>query len=73
MVLDILEFSSLVSDISDSIGGFSSMIKEIGEEKKYINKTFSIKLSDKKYFDLFIGKKNNKKAITRYRGNYSNI
>ena len=68
VVLDILEFSSLVSDISDSIGGFSSMIKEIGEKKKYINKTFSIKLSDKKYFDLFIGKRITKKQLQGIEG-----
>ena len=66
--MDILEFSSLVSDISDSIGGFSSMIKEIGEKKKYINKTFSIKLSDKKYFDLFIGKRITKKQLQGIEG-----
>lgn len=38
------------------------------EKKKYINKTFSIKLSDKKYFDLFIGKRITKKQLQGIEG-----
>lgn len=32
--LDVLGFSSLVSDIADTLGGFSTILKEVGEKKK---------------------------------------
>jgi type I restriction enzyme M protein len=67
-VVDVLEFSSLVSDISDTLGGFSSMIKEVGEKKNSIKKTIKIKLSNKKYFDLFIGKRITKKQLQNIKG-----
>lgn len=31
--IDVLEFSSLVSDMADTFGSFSSMLKEVGEKK----------------------------------------
>lgn len=39
-VLDVLGFSSLVSDIADTLGGFSTMLKEVGEKKKTTTTAF---------------------------------
>jgi type I restriction enzyme M protein len=39
-VLDVLGFSSLVSDIADTLGGFSTILKEVGEKKKRTTLTF---------------------------------
>jgi type I restriction enzyme M protein len=67
--IDIIEFSSLVSDISDTLGGFSTMLKEVGEKKNFINNAIQVKLSDTKYFDLFIGKRITKKQLQNIQGN----
>lgn len=60
--LDMLGFSSLVSDIADTLGGFSTMIKEIGEKKKVnvefkqvqIRNIFNVKKGLSKYTNSYI-------------------
>jgi type I restriction-modification system DNA methylase subunit len=66
--IDIIEFSSLVSDIADTLGGFSTMLKEVGEKKKLITNAINVKLSNSKFFDLFIGKRITKKELQGISG-----
>lgn len=61
--IKIEEYSSFVSDISDTLGGFSTMLKEVSEKKNSLNSVKSIFLSDKQYFELFIGKRVTKKEL----------
>ncbi|CAA6809039.1 MAG: Type I restriction-modification system methyltransferase subunit [uncultured Sulfurovum sp.] len=61
--IDIQDFSSLVSDISETIGGFSEMIKEVAEKKNSLTSSQDIYLSDTNYFKLFIGKRVTKKEL----------
>lgn len=66
--IDVLEFSSLVSDIADTFGGFSSMLKEVGEKKKPIIDKKVITLDNKEYFELFIGKRITKTELRNIQG-----
>ncbi|HJH30759.1 MAG TPA: hypothetical protein C5S50_00865 [Methanosarcinaceae archaeon] len=68
-VVDINAFSELVADISDTLSGYSNLLKEVSEKKKITNNFKDIKLSDNKYFDLFIGKRILKKDIINISGN----
>lgn len=67
--VSMLDFSSLVQDMSETLGGFSSIIKESSEKKNEIKLTKSIKLSDKEYFNLFIGKRITKTELKDISGN----
>ncbi|MBF0230537.1 MAG: N-6 DNA methylase [Desulfamplus sp.] len=66
--IDILNFSSIVSEISDTLGSFSSLLKEVGEKKKQIAESKSILLKDKNYFELFIGKRITKTELVNITG-----
>lgn len=66
--IDVLEFSALVSDMADTFGGFSAMLKEVGEKKKLkINKVVTT-LDNKEYFELFIGKRVTKTELRSIQG-----
>lgn len=67
--VSMLDFSSLVQDMSETLGGFSSIIKESSEKKNEIKLTKSIKLADKEYFNLFIGKRITKTELKDISGN----
>ncbi len=66
--IDVLEFSSLVSDMADTFGGFSSMLKEVGEKKKLIVDKKIITLDNDEYFELFIGKRITKTELREIQG-----
>ena len=66
--IDVLEFSSLVSDMADTFGSFSSMLKEVGEKKKPIIDKKNISLAEEKYFELFIGKRLTKTELRNIQG-----
>lgn len=68
-VVDINAFSELVADISNTLSEYSNILKEVSEKKKIIAKFKEVKLSDKQYFDLFIGKRVLKKDIINSTGN----
>jgi hypothetical protein len=59
----------LVGDISESLNDFSQLLKEFGEKKKLKNNFKEIFLTDKNYFDLFIGKRLVKKDLVKIKGN----
>lgn len=61
--INIAEYASFISDISDTLGGFSIMLKEVNEKKNSLNKVKNISLSNKKYFELFIGKRVTRKEL----------
>ncbi len=61
--INIAEYSSFISDISDTLGGFSTILKEVDEKKNSLNKVKNISLSNKKYFELFIGKRVTRKEL----------
>lgn len=67
-VIDVLAFSLLVSDMADTFGGFSSMLKEVGEKKKIISDKKTVSLDDKEYFELFIGKRITKTELRNIQG-----
>ncbi len=68
-IVDITEFGELVGDISESLNDFSQLLKEFDEKKKLKNNFKEINLSNKKYFDLFIGKRLVKKDLIKIKGN----
>ncbi len=68
-VTDINEFSELVSDVSESLNEFSLLLKEVAVKKKITSDFEEVALSNKKYFDLFIGKRIVKKDIINISGN----
>lgn len=67
--VDILDFAALVSDLSDSLGGFSSMLKEVGEKKNSVTNKISISLDNQSYFELSIGKRITKTELLHIHGN----
>lgn len=68
--VDILDFSSIVSDMSDTLAGFSSLLKEVSEKKKAINNSKPILLKDKNYFELSIGKRITKAELVSITGSF---
>jgi type I restriction enzyme M protein len=67
--LDLLGFSSLVSDIADTLGGFSMLLKEVAEKKNLISRKTTTTLGAKKLFELFIGKRITKTELINIQGN----
>jgi len=72
-------FSDFIGEIANSILEFQNPLKELGVKKNFKSKYKSIKLSDKNYFDIFIGKrivlrdvKDIKGTIPAYSGNVFN-
>lgn len=68
-VLDLLGFSSLVSDIADTLGGFSTILKEVGEKKNLISVKATTTLGTQSLFELFIGKRITKTELINIEGN----
>lgn len=66
--IDVLELSSLVSDMSDTFGSFSSMLKDVAEKKKIVTNKKTIDLNDKDCFELFIGKRKTKTELRNISG-----
>ena len=67
-IIGITEFGELVGDISESLIGFSQLLKEFDEKKKLKNSYKEISLADKNYFNLFIGKRLVKKDLVKIKG-----
>jgi type I restriction-modification system DNA methylase subunit len=67
--IDINGFSELTNDIADTLKEYSELFKEIAEKKKTVSNYQEIFLSDKKYFELFIGKRLVKKDLIHIGGN----
>ena len=67
--IDISGFSDLINDISEIFKEYSSLLKEVAE--KIACEFREISLSNKNYFDLFIGKRLVKTPISFH--NHSNI
>ena len=66
--LDLLGFSSLVSDIADTLGGFSSQLKEVAEKKNLIREKTTLTLGTKRMFELSIGKRITKTELLKIKG-----
>lgn len=67
-IVDVNEFSELVSDVSETLNEFSLLLKEVAVKKKTVCNFIKVKLSDEKYFDLSIGKRIVKKNIVNVSG-----
>ncbi len=67
-VVSVNEFGELVNDISESLNEFSELIKEIGNKKKTKTEFKDVSLGDKRYFELFIGKRILKKDLLDLKG-----
>ncbi|MFH2013951.1 MAG: N-6 DNA methylase [Patescibacteria group bacterium] len=65
---DINSFSEMVQDISESLSEFSGLLKEVAVKKNLKNNYKEISLSDKKYFELFIGKRLVKRDLIKING-----
>ncbi len=66
--IDIIGFSSFVLEMSDTLGSFGLLLREFGEKKTKVIKTTQITLKDKKYFQLFIGKRITKTELINIKG-----
>jgi hypothetical protein len=66
--IDILDFSSVVADMSDTLAGFSSILGEVSDSKKQITRIKTVSLNDNKYFELSIGKRITKKELVGIKG-----
>jgi type I restriction-modification system DNA methylase subunit len=66
--IDTNAFSELVGNISQNLAEYSELLKELSEKKKIINRRVEISLSDKRYFELFIGKRLVKKDLIKITG-----
>ncbi|WP_051906564.1 MULTISPECIES: N-6 DNA methylase [unclassified Sulfurospirillum] len=66
--VSMLDFASIVQDMSETLGGFSAIIKETSQKKNKIIQSQTISLSDDKYFDLFIGKRVTKTQLREIVG-----
>lgn len=67
-VIDLASFSGLIQDVADNLKEYSSMIID-ATEKKNLNDSFKeISLSDKQYFELFIGKRLLKRDLVNSLG-----
>lgn len=63
------EFGDFVGEIADSLYEFKELLKEVNTVKKKENNLVKkIKLSDKKLFDLFIGKRLLKRDLIKIKG-----
>ena len=62
------EFGEILSDISEVLKEYSSLLKDVAEKKKPISEVKEIFLSDKNYFDLFIGTRLLKKDLILVNG-----
>lgn len=67
-VTTLIDFSALVGDISETLKEYSELLKEVSEKKKSISNFKEIRLTDKKYFSLFIGKRLLKKDLINING-----
>ncbi|MDR1877682.1 MAG: N-6 DNA methylase [Flavobacteriaceae bacterium] len=67
-VTTLIDFSDLVCDVSDTLKEYSDLLKEVAEKKKTISNYKEIKLTDEKYFNLFIGKRLLKKDLIHIKG-----
>jgi len=68
-IIDIIEFSEKLNDISNTIKEHSELLKEVAEKQKYVSEYKEISLSNKDYFNLFIGKRLTKKELIHINGN----
>ncbi len=66
--IDLIGFSDLINDVSETLGNFSSLIKEVAEKKKEISDLKKITLTDTDYFELSIGKRIVKRNIINIAG-----
>jgi type I restriction-modification system DNA methylase subunit len=66
--IDISGFSELTNDVSETLKEYSELLKEVAEKKKSVSNYQEIFLTDKKYFDLFIGKRLVKKDLIHISG-----
>lgn len=67
-VTTLIDFSALVGDVSETLKEYSELLKEVSEKKKVISSYKEIKLTDERYFSLFIGKRLLKKDLIHIKG-----
>jgi type I restriction enzyme M protein len=67
--IGIESLSEIANDMSDTYKDMSNILKGVGEKKKNVFEYKSISLSNKQYFNLFIGKRIVKKDIINITGN----
>ena len=68
-IIAIDEFPNVVDEIAETIGGFSSMIKEMSQKKNHNLKYSTLSILDNDYFVLKRGKRITKKTIDANKGN----
>jgi type I restriction enzyme M protein len=66
--IDLIGFGELISDASETLSDFSSLLKEVAEKKKTKSSLQEIPLTDTKYFELAIGKRVVKRDIVKIKG-----
>ncbi len=66
--IDLMGFSELINDVSDTLSDFSILLKEVSEKKILIRTFKEVLLTDTDYFELGIGKRVVKKDIVNLKG-----
>jgi type I restriction enzyme M protein len=66
--ISVENFSELVNDMSFVLKDFADLLKEVSDKKKAVSEYKEVYLSNKQYFDLFIGKRIVKKDIINIVG-----
>jgi len=66
--INISEYSDLINDISEIFKEYSNLLKDVAGKKKIVCEFREISLSDKNYFNLFIGKRLVKKDLIHIKG-----
>lgn len=67
-IVNITEFSELLSDISGTLSEFSNLLKEVSEKKKHLSDFIETNLSNIDFFELSIGKRIVKRDIYNISG-----
>jgi type I restriction enzyme M protein len=62
------DFGEIIIDMSETLKGYSTLLKEVTNKKK-VNNFKKVSLTNNQYFDLFIGKRLVKKDLIHIKGN----
>jgi type I restriction-modification system DNA methylase subunit len=66
--IDLVGFTELINDVSNTLNDYSSLLKEVSEKKTLVSNYKEVFLSDTEFFDLAIGKRIVKKQIIKFKG-----
>lgn len=69
-IFTIEDFTELINDVSETLKDYSGLLKEVSLSKKKVDNFQEIDLSNKAFFELFIGKRLVKKDLIKITDGY---